>query len=148
MELVTVADYDMFACGESSRSKPSNGRSSRYKELKRMVEDRMLDVFCQTFPHLKERIHFVDSGTPMTNKFFLGAQHGEVYGLAHNCHRFSSQYDDILKPQQPIRGLYLSGQDVMCDGICGALAGGVFCAAAVDSKVFVDLATSYVVDYA
>jgi hypothetical protein len=43
--------------------------------------------------------------------------------------------------------LIVLGQDVVCDGVCGALMAGVLTALAVDPFVAADLATSYVVHY-
>jgi all-trans-retinol 13,14-reductase len=40
-----------------------------------------------------------------------------------------------LNARTPVPDLYLSGQDVMADGIAGALAGGLFGAAAIEPRV-------------
>lgn len=71
----------------------------------------------------------------------------QVYGLSHNCHRFNEQFDWLLRPQQPIQGLYMTGQDIFTDGVAGALMSGVVTAVALDWTVAPDLMTSYVVDY-
>ena len=69
----------------------------------------------------------------------------QVYGLAMNLARFSPQFDSFLRPSQPIKGLYLSGQDCCAAGICGALMGGTMSAIAIDYGVLLDLITSYLV---
>jgi all-trans-retinol 13,14-reductase len=43
---------------------------------------------------------------------------------------------DALNARTPVPGLFLTGQDVMSPGIAGALAGGMFSAAAIDPRVF------------
>jgi all-trans-retinol 13,14-reductase len=47
---------------------------------------------------------------------------------------------DALDARTPVPGLFLTGQDVMAPGIAGALAGGMFGAAAVDPRVLTKLA--------
>jgi all-trans-retinol 13,14-reductase len=41
-----------------------------------------------------------------------------------------------LRPKTPIPGLVLGGQDVVTEGILGAMWGGLLAAAAVDPRVF------------
>jgi all-trans-retinol 13,14-reductase len=43
---------------------------------------------------------------------------------------------DALNARTPVPGLFLTGQDVMSPGIAGALAGGMFSAAAIDPRIF------------
>jgi len=43
---------------------------------------------------------------------------------------------DALKAKTPVEGLYLSGQDVVSQGIQGALWAGILCAASIDPKIF------------
>ncbi|MOA65493.1 hypothetical protein D3C78_1919010 [compost metagenome] len=38
------------------------------------------------------------------------------------------------RAQTPIKGLYITGQDLATDGVIGALVGGVLCASAVVGK--------------
>ena len=33
------------------------------------------------FPQLRHHIDFVEIGTPVSNKYYLGQPHGEIYGL-------------------------------------------------------------------
>ena len=71
----------------------------------------------------------------------------QVYGLSHTLARFSSRFAWLQRPGQPVRGLYLSGQDVFSDGICGGLGGGLLAAVAVDWTVLLDVVTSYITSY-
>jgi all-trans-retinol 13,14-reductase len=73
-------------------------------------------------------IVMTDLGTPLSNTTFLGAAKGEVYGMAHTPTRFQLPW---LRPTSPIQGLYLSGQDIVTDGVLGAAIGGVLCAIGV-----------------
>ena len=69
-----------------------------------------------------------------------------MYGLAHTTSRFTN-YEWLLRPrQEQVKGLYLSGQDVACAGIAGALCGGALCAVAINKFVVINLVVSYVME--
>ncbi|MCC6768130.1 MAG: FAD-dependent oxidoreductase, partial [Bacteroidia bacterium] len=52
-------------------------------------------------------------------------------GLDHPPARFKK---DFLRPQTPIKNLFLTGQDIVTVGIGGALMSGVLTAAAITKK--------------
>ena len=99
----------------------------------------LLDILKREFPLLQNHIEYVDLGTPLSNDFYLGSTRGEVYGLDHSVSRFQD-FGWLLRPSQPIKGLYLTGQDVASAGIGGALVGGVLCAIAIKPLTLLDLA--------
>jgi all-trans-retinol 13,14-reductase len=99
-------------------------RSEDYQELKQKMKASMLEGFLREFPHLESKIAYTDMGTAVTNDYYLGTHKGAVYGLAHTPERFAA---DWLRPRTPIRGLYLTGQDVLTSGVMGAAMGGVLC---------------------
>jgi len=106
-------------------------RGSNYTALKESYKESLLKVFLQEFPHLKDAIDFVDLGTAVTNDYYLGTYRGAVYGLAHTPHRFQQTW---LRPETPVKGLYLTGQDMMSCGIVGALVGGIRCTISLDKS--------------
>lgn len=71
---------------------------------------------------------YFDVGTPLSNKYYLGFEHGEMYGLDHTQQRFLPEAAINLRPKTDIPGLYLTGQDIATVGFSGALMGGLFCA--------------------
>ncbi len=91
----------------------------------------MIEQACKMFPQIKHHIDYVEIGTPVTNKTYLAAPHGEIYGLDHGSQRFNPWVMAQLRPKTDIDGLYLTGQDAMLCGFTGALFGGVLCSAAV-----------------
>jgi all-trans-retinol 13,14-reductase len=175
VELLTVADFDLFASldGLAGSNMPDNDndddhngngngdehtyssispvvppkRKSAYLVAKAALEARMVSIFKNEFPQLADKIDHVSSGTPLTNNQYLNSVRGEVYGLGHSVKRFSPDLDADLRPTQRISGLYLTGQDILCDGICGAAASAVMTSVTIDWMVAVDLMTTYVLHY-
>jgi all-trans-retinol 13,14-reductase len=66
--------------------------------------------------------------TPLSTRHFANYGRGEIYGLNHTPARFAER---MLKPATPIKGLFLTGQDICTAGVGGAAFGGVITASAV-----------------
>ena len=73
------------------------------------------------------KVDYSELSTPLSTRHFSGHPRGEMYGLGHMPERFRVR----LRSQTPLRGLYLTGQDLAMAGVVGALYGGVMCASAV-----------------
>jgi all-trans-retinol 13,14-reductase len=63
----------------------------------------------------------------------MNYEHGEIYGISSTPDRFLTRE---LGARTPIRGLYLTGQDVASLGVVGALYGGVIAASAAAGRNF------------
>ena len=70
-------------------------------------------------------------GTPITNKYYLAASGGEMYGLDHDMKRFTPQAAKDIRPDTPVQNLYLTGQDVFTAGFVGASFGGLLAASSI-----------------
>ena len=88
----------------------------------------MLDRLEAQLPGLRDQVDFRELSTPLSTRTFAGYEKGEIYGIEHSPARFLEM---SLRPRTPIRGLFLTGQDVACCGIAGALAGGFLTASAI-----------------
>ena len=82
-------------------------------------------------PSVIGNIVYTELSTPVTTRHFMNYGHGEIYGLASTPERFAIR---ILGARTPIRGLYLTGQDVSTLGVVGALFGGIISASAALGK--------------
>ena len=98
----------------------------------------------EAYPQLRGHVAHVETGSPLSNQFYLGSRAGEVYGLAHDVNRFSIENEWITSQRTQIGGLYMAGQDTVTDGVCGALMSGVMIACRIDATCAVDIATSYI----
>jgi len=126
--IVTLANWEWFKAWET---KPLKKRGDDYTEVKNTIGQRMIEQTCQLFPQIRDKIDFVDIGSPVTNKTYLGQPHGEIYGLDHTSERFDPLMVAKLRPKTDIPGLFLTGQDILSCGFTGALFAGVLTAQAV-----------------
>lgn len=55
-------------------------------------------------------MEYLDVGTPLSNKYYLGFAHGEMYGLDHSMQRFLPDAAMHLRAKTDIPGLYLTGK--------------------------------------
>jgi len=121
----------------SSVAKFADGGADEHADewaaFKQSIESRMLEFFAEKFPDLAPLIVYHELGTPLATAYFTGHEKGAFYGVETTPRRMLS---DALNARTPVPGLFLSGQDVMSPGIAGALAGGMFGAAAIDPRVF------------
>jgi all-trans-retinol 13,14-reductase len=125
IQVIVLAKYDWFARWEEQ---PWRRRGEDYDAFKQRLTERLLDVLYANVPQVRGKVDFAELSTPLSTRHFANYSRGELYGLAHTPERFRQRF---LRPQTPIRGLYLAGQDVAVCGVEGALAGGVLCASAV-----------------
>jgi len=96
--------------------------NARYRELKAVVEENMIERLEALFPGSRRTIVFRESATPLSHTRFTRAFDGTGYGLAATPEQF-------LKGRPGYRGplpqLYLCGASTRAGhGIAGALAGG------------------------
>jgi len=92
---------------------PSNKRGEEYATIKRRYEQVVLNALYRHFPHLKEKVSYIDIGTPLSNEHYLGR--ASSYGLDQDEARFldASLSARVRGPD----GLFLTGQDLVCGGI-------------------------------
>ena len=112
---------------------PPGERGESYAKFKQAVEARLFEQFERYFPRLAALVVFRELATPLSTVAITGHRKGAFYGLDVTPDRMLS---DALRMKTPIKGLYLSGQDVTSPGVPGAMWGGVLCAGSIDPGVF------------
>jgi all-trans-retinol 13,14-reductase len=125
VEVLTAARWQWFAPWAEGRWRR---RGAEYDALKARFSERMLEIVFAKLPQLRGRIAFQEMSTPITTSHFTAHPRGEMCGLDHTPERFAR----APGPRTPIRGLYLSGQDVALVGVGGAFTGGALAAAAIE----------------
>lgn len=81
-------------------------------------------------PESLDDVDFYEVGSPLTFAHYYNAERGAFYGLDNDLKRFEPKTFFLrLRPEVPeVKGLYLSGQDAMVDGLGAAMLGGLLCA--------------------
>ena len=125
IEVATLLPWERFAEWQGSRW---HKRGDAYESAKQQLTEKLLDVLYAQVPQIRGRVEIAELSTPLSTQHFAAHPRGEIYGLAHTPARFRS---GILRPQTPVRGLYLTGADVATAGVGGALLGGALTVSAI-----------------
>jgi all-trans-retinol 13,14-reductase len=95
------------------------------------LADRLREEVERQVPSATGHFALTELSTPVSTRHFMNSGHGEIYGISATPARFIERG---LGARTPIRGLYLTGQDVASLGVAGALMGGVISASAMLGK--------------
>lgn len=125
VEVITLGRYEWF---EKWARETWNHRGAEYEALKKQFADRLLEALYTQMPQLRGKLDYHELSTPLSTQYFGMYDRGEIYGLDHTLGRFEQKW---LHPITPVKGLYLTGQDVVTAGVGGALMGGVLTTAAM-----------------
>lgn len=135
--VITLAPYEWFERWENERVMK---RGEEYEDLKNRIGKRIWEQTCKLFPQVRDRVDFFDVGSPLSNRYYIAAPRGEIYGIDHHIDRFSPNAVMKLRPDTSIPGLYLTGQDILSCGFAGAMFSGVITASAVlNRNLFADM---------
>ncbi len=136
LEVITFAPFEQFMPWFESEWR---NRPEAYEALKSRLSERLLEALHGQLPQLRGKIDYCELSTPLSTRHFSGYERGEIYGLESSPDRFEQRF---LKPRTPIRGLYLTGQDVLTCGVVGALASGYLTASAILKRNLMKAASS------
>ncbi|KAM4747588.1 all-trans-retinol 13,14-reductase [Rhinophrynus dorsalis] len=137
---LTVLSFTPFEWFEEWKDKKVQKRGADYESVKNAFAEAMLETTIQIFPQIKDKIDCYTSGSPLTNNHYLGAPRGEFYGASHDISRLIPETVATMRAKTPIKGLYLTGQDILLCGFAGALNGGMICASEILGRnLYVDL---------
>ena len=115
-------------------------RGEEYDKRKKALGELIWQQTVALFPQLRDKVEYFDVGSPLSNRYYIRANKGEMYGLDHDLSRFTAAATVELRPETDVKNLYMCGQDVFSCGIAGAAFGGMLCAATVLGRnVYADL---------
>lgn len=122
IDVIAPAPWSWFS---QWQHQPWKNRGAAYDDFKGQLSERLLEEIYRRAPHTKGHVDHVELSTPLSTATFSNYAGGELYGLEHTPYRFSQRW---LTPKTPIKGLYLTGQDIMFCGVGSALMSGVLTA--------------------
>ncbi|KAK3553196.1 hypothetical protein QTP86_031776 [Hemibagrus guttatus] len=136
---LTVVSFTPYSWFEEWKDGKVKNRGADYEELKETIINSVLEVLTQIFPKIKDKIEIMEAGTPITNQHYLAAPKGEIYGADHSTSRFTAEVCASIRPQTPIKNLFLTGQDLITCGFAGAIAGAMVCGSAIlNRNLYID----------
>ena len=123
LEAFTFVGYDAFKQWEAGhQSEGGPAKPADYLALKARLQDKMLTAVDNLVPGIRDHVVFADLGTPLSNKYYLAAEQGNLYGTD----KIRSQIGPFSFPvNPPIDGLYLCGASTISHGVSGATASGL-----------------------
>lgn len=128
IEIIGVAPFEWF---EKWNGTAWNKRGEDYKAYKEKLAAPLLEKLYEHLPQVKDKIDHLEISTPLSTQHFCNYEKGEIYGLDHTPERFTYSW---LRPHTAIPNFYLTGQDIVSDGVGGALMAGVLTASAISKR--------------
>ncbi len=132
IDIITLLPFEKFAPWQGTKWMK---RGDEYEKIKENITNRLLEHLFKQLPQLKGRIDHAELSTPLTTQYFVNYQKGELYGIDHTPQRFRQKF---LRPRTPIKGLYLTGQDIVTAGVGAALFSGLITATAITNINFMN----------
>lgn len=123
-EVLTFINHDSFKEFEGEAKK----RSAQYLSFKEKLMEKMVNSLDRAIPGIKEGIVHKDLGTPLTNKYFINATEGSVYGTQKTLNQIGP---NAFRAVSEIENLYLCGASILAHGVTGATYSGVDTAARI-----------------
>jgi all-trans-retinol 13,14-reductase len=124
VDVIILVPYSAFAQWSGTRWKK---RGEEYDALKQRLAERLRAELVRQVPAVEGHVEHAELSTPLSTRHFMNYERGEIYGLSSTPARYLLRG---LGARTPVRGLYLTGQDVASLGVAGALFGGVVSASA------------------
>jgi all-trans-retinol 13,14-reductase len=103
-------------------------RPQAYEDLKSRMTDLMFERIDELVPGIRDHVVFDALGTPLTNKYYVNATEGNLYGIEKTMDQIGP-FGFPIDP--PVNGLYLCGASTEGHGVAGATISGLNVAAKV-----------------
>jgi len=118
-EAFTFVSYEAF---EQYEHPVPGVRAPGYQGLKEDLAWRMISALEKRIPGISEHVTFWDLGTPLTNKHYINATRGNLYGIEKNPKQVGPR---AFRTQTEIEGLLMVGASTQNFGVSGATKTGL-----------------------
>lgn len=122
LEMFTFVPYAPFSRWAATAL---GSRPEGYALLKRALGERVLLAAENVIPGLRERVRFMEVGTPLTNDFYCATHRGAAYGTAKSPWQLGPF---SFSQRGPVEGLHLCGSSTLSHGVAGASMSGLIAA--------------------
>ena len=124
-ELISFLSTSEFGAWQGTQL---GNRGAYYSKLKKRLGHEMLRLAETAIPGLSDLVGYMEVSTPLTVEHYTSHPGGAFYGIPATPEYYRAK---PIGSRTPVRGLYLSGQDVVSLGVGGAMMGGVLAASQV-----------------
>lgn len=124
-ELISFLSTSEFGAWQGTQL---GNRGADYSKLKKRLGHEMLRLAETAIPGLSDLVGYMEVSTPLTVEHYTSHPGGAFYGIPATPEYYRAK---PIGSRTPVRGLYLSGQDVVSLGVGGAMMGGVLAASQV-----------------
>lgn len=109
-------------------------RGAEYEQFKESFQERLLELLYLKYPQVKGKVDFVELGTPVDTRTYLGRLTGASYGIPPTLAKVKAD-STWLAPKMPEllpEGVILAGQDISCDGFVPSVVTGLMAMGAIE----------------
>ncbi|MFV0604313.1 MAG: phytoene desaturase family protein [Niabella sp.] len=111
-------------------------RGADYEAFKVNRSEKLFNLVCERFPHLRNNTKAIYAATPLTNRDYIGMEDGSVYGIQKD---YNHPMQAIISPRTKIPNLFLTGQNLNLHGILGtSLSAILTCTMLLKDNTLVD----------
>ncbi len=125
IDVIAPAPYSWF---EKWKGTPWRKRGADYVDYKEELSQKLLEHVYAHVPQTKGKMDYYELSTPLSTEHFGNYAGGQLYGIDHTVSRFEQEW---MRPETPIKNLYVTGQDLLFCGVASALSSGVMTAASI-----------------
>ncbi len=128
LEAFAFVGYDAFRKWEAGHASEGQPKAPDYAAEKARLLEKMLDAVERIVPGIRAHVVFADLGTPLSNRYYLAATRGNLYGID----KLPFQVGPFGFPvRSAIEGLYMVGASTASHGVAGVTASGLDAAKAI-----------------
>jgi phytoene dehydrogenase-like protein len=127
-EAFAFVGYDAFKQWEEGHASEGAVRNGQYADFKEGLTDKMFDGLENIVPGIRDPVVFAELGTPLTNRYYLNATKGNLYGTDKTARQMGPF---ALPVDTEIDGLYMVGASTLSHGVVGAQQSGLMAAQAI-----------------
>lgn len=120
-QLITFSDHAVW---DEHEGAPWRKRGDDYEQMKREYAESFLAFMDERLPGLRDLVEYYELSTPLTVESLVGHPNGEVYGPACTLDRLQTDRSTGTS----VRGLHVTGTDLVVPGVNAALMIGVMAA--------------------